>query len=48
MVCSVLLNSLIAGYLYLIFLSFHFTYLYNSQSYQKSSPTLLEVLQPLS
>jgi len=48
MVSNVVLTDLIAEYLYLSFLSLHFTCLFHSQSYQKSSPTLLQVLQPLS
>jgi len=41
-------GCLIAGYLHLSFLSLHFTRLFHSQSFKKSSPTLLQVLQPLS
>jgi len=48
MVSNVVLTSLIEDYLYLGFLSLHFTCLFHSQSFQKSSPTLLQVLQPLS
>jgi len=42
------LTSLIAGYLYLSFLSLDFTCLFHSQSFQKYIPTVLQVLQPLS
>jgi len=35
MVPNVVLTSLIAGYLYLNFLSLQFSYLYHSQSFQK-------------
>jgi len=48
MVSSVVLTTLIAGYLYLRFLSLHISCPFNSQSFQKCSPTLLQVLQPLS
>jgi len=41
-------TGLIAGYLYLSFLSLHFTFLFHSESFQNSSPTLLQVLQSLS
>jgi len=47
MVSNVVSTSLVAGYLYLSFLNLHFTCLFHSQSFQKSSPTLLQVLQPL-
>jgi len=40
--------SLIAGYLYLSLLNLHFTCLLHSNRFTKSSPTLLQVLQPLS
>jgi len=48
MVSNVVLTSLIAGYLYLSFLSLHLTCLFHTQLFQKSCPTLLQVLQPLS
>jgi len=35
MVPNVVLTSLIAGYLYLTFLSLHFTFVFHSQSFQK-------------
>ena len=44
---NVVLTSLIAGYLYLSFLSLHITCLLHSQSFQRFSPNLLQVLQPL-
>ena len=46
MVSSVVLTCLIACYLYLSFLSLHFTCIFHSQSFKKSSPNLLQVLQP--
>jgi len=48
MVPNVVLRSLVVGYLYLSFFSLHFTCLFHSQSFKKSSPTLLQALQPLS
>jgi len=57
MVSNVVLTSWIAGYLYLSFLSLHFTCLslhlllslhFTLSHFKKSSPTLLQVLQPLS
>jgi len=48
MVSNVVLTSLTVGYLYLSFLSLHFTCLFHSQSFQKSSPALLQVWQSLS
>jgi len=42
MVSNVVLTSLTVGYLYLSFLSLHFTCLFHSQSFQKSSPALLQ------
>jgi len=48
MVSNVVLTSLISGYLYLSFLSLHFTCLFHYQSFQKSNPSLLQVLQSLS
>jgi len=48
MVSSVALACLTADYSYLNFFSLHFTCIFHSQSFQKSSPNLLQVLQPLS
>jgi len=49
MVPNAVLTSLIAGYLYLSVLSLHFTCLFHTLShFKKSSPTLLQMLQPLS
>jgi len=47
MVLNVVVTRLIAGYLYLSFLSWHFACFFHSQSFQKSSPTLLQVTQLL-
>jgi len=47
MVPDVVLTSLIAGYLYLSFLSLRFTCLIHSVIFKKFSPNLLQVLQPL-
>jgi len=48
MVSNFVLTSLIAGDLHPSFLSLHFTWLFHSHSFKKSSPTLLQALQPLS
>jgi len=40
MVPSVVLASLVAGYLYLSFFTLHFTCLFNSQSFQQVYPKL--------
>jgi len=47
MVHNYVSTSLITGYLYLSFLSLHFTCLVHSQSFQKTSPTLLQAVMRL-
>jgi len=47
MVPNVVLTSLIAGYLYLSFLSFQLLVSFTLSHFRKSSPTLLQVLHPV-